>query len=210
MFSRCLSAVLFVLLARSAWAATPDPGEASRVDIGHRFSVEAPVGDGWQKTAEPATYLRELEPKGHSLVLVAVTGPSGITSKEVRSLLGPAGGDRLVRLIGRFFQSSFQASAAGLEQGRFEKIDIVNAVMGKHNVGEFVCAYSRIRALDRGATAEGVPMQIRYVVYSCLDLGYLEFAAQVSYSERGREQDLSDDVMAEGERFARSLQRTRP
>lgn len=34
-------------------------------------------------------------------------------------------------------------------------------------------------------------------------------AATVSYSERGREQDLSDDAMAEGERFARSLERTK-
>jgi hypothetical protein len=32
-------------------------------------------------------------------------------------------------------------------------------------------------------------------------------AAHVSYSERGREQDLSDEVMGEGEIFARSLRR---
>jgi hypothetical protein len=59
--------------------------------------------------------------------------------------------------------------------------------------------------LDQEAIVEGEPTHLRFVAYSCMNLVGV-VAAHVSYSERGREQDLSDEVMAEGERFARSLQ----
>ena len=64
----------------------------------------------------------------------------------------------------------------------------------------------RVRLLDQGAIVGGAPTHLRFVAYSCMNFVDV-VAAHVSYSERGREQDLSDEVMGEGEIFARSLRR---
>jgi hypothetical protein len=47
---------------------------------------------------------------------------------------------------------------------------------------------------------EGVPSQMCYVSYSCIEFPDTSVAAHISYSERGRAQDLSDAALAEGER----------
>lgn len=202
MMQHYCAVIVSALFAASAWAQAPGSDDPARVDIGNGFSVAAPIGPGWQKTAEPAPYLKQLNDRGHSLVLMATTRPSGITPEDIRATGGSI--DRLVKLMMRFVEHSWKVNAAGMEQSRFERIEVVNETAGKYSIGKFTCAYSRIRLLDRGAIVDGVPTQLRYVAYSCVDfLGIT--AAQVSYSERGREQDLSDAVIAEGERFARSL-----
>jgi hypothetical protein len=205
---RYCAAIASVLFAACVWAQAPGPGDPARVDIGNGFSVVAPTGTGWQKTAEPATYLKQLDEQGHSLVLAAGTGPSGITLEDIHGIgRGPGSGERLVKLVMRFVERAWKANATGMEQSRFERIEVVNETAGKYNIGKFICAYSRIRLLDRGAMVDGVPTQLRYVAYACIGLPDMEVAGHVSYSERGREQDLSDGVVAEGERFVRSLER---
>jgi len=166
------------------------------------FHRSRPLGPGWEKTAEPATYLKSISDRGHSLVLMATTRPSGITAEDIRAAGGAV--DRIVRLLSRFMEQSWKVHSRGVEQGRFEKLETVNDSGRQYDIGKTFCAYSFIRLLDRGAIVDGTPTQMRFVAYSCIDfLGVV--AAQVSYSERGREQDLSDEVMAEGERWARSL-----
>lgn len=178
-----------------------------RIDIGSGFSVSAPMGQGWRTTGEPASYNKRLGPKDHSLVLIAATGPSGISRQDIVALRGPDGGNQLVKLLARFAERAWKAHAAGMQDARFEPLDVVHETGKKYSLGKFICAYSRIVVRDRGALVDGVPTRLRYVAYSCVEFPDMIAAAAVTYSERGREQDLSCDAMAEGERFARSLQR---
>jgi hypothetical protein len=187
--------------------ATADVGMLPRVDIGSGFAVSAPTGQGWRTTGAPASYYKLLGQGDHSLVLVATTGPSGISHEEIVALRGPEGGNKLVKLTARFVERAWKAHAAGMQDSRFEVLDVVNETGGKYSLGKFFCGYSRIVVRDRGALVDGVPMRLRYVAYSCVEFPDMKVAATVTYSERGREQDLSCDAMAEGERFARSLQR---
>lgn len=203
MMPHCCAAIVCIMLAASVGAQTPGSEDPARVDIGNGFSVTVPLGSGWQKTDEPATYLKQMNERGHSLVLMATTRPSGITSEDIRA----TGGDvnRLIRLIARFQELSWKLDTA-LDQRRFEKLEVFNESSGKYSIGKFTCAYSRVRVLDQGAIVEGAPTHLRFVAYSCMNF-VDDVAAHVSYSERGREQDLSDELMGEGERFARSLRR---
>jgi hypothetical protein len=202
------SVIAYCLFVAAAHAQAPAGDEPlPRVDIGSGFSVAAPSGDDWRTTGAPASYYKALGPQDHSLVLAAATGPSGISREEIVAVAGPNGGTQLVKLVARFVERAWKAHAAGMQDARFEPVDVVNETGGKYSVGKFICGYSRIVVRDRGALADGVPARLRYVAYSCVEFPDLTVAATVSYSERGREQDLSDDAMAEGERFARSLRR---
>ena len=185
-------------------------GAAAQIDIGGGYSVMGPVGEGWRATdasGSPASYLKILGPESHSLALIADTGPSGITPQEIRAIGRPNAADQVVKLIGRFVSSAWKSHAAGLQDARYETVETVNETGGKYSFGKFFCGYSRIVVRDRGAMMDGVPAMLRHVAYSCITFPDMVTAASVTYSERGREQDLSSEAMAEGERFALSLQR---
>ncbi len=209
--------VCFLAFAVGSWMAvaqaqaqtTPSAEPSQRLELGGRFSVAAPIGDGWRKTGEPASYIKVLGPEHHSLILAASTGPSGITREDISGFREPGGVERMIKLMARFSEMAWKAHAAGLEGSRFEAVEKENEVGKKYEIGKFICTYSRIVVRDRAAVVDGVPAKLRYVAYSCLEFPDMREAATVSYSERGREQDLSDDAMAEGERFARSLERTK-
>jgi hypothetical protein len=218
-FTKIMSISIFTIvscfLLGTAYAQSPDVDEPVRIDIGGRFSIARPVNGGWQAAETPGSYRKRLEPQGHTLVFTAVTGPSGISQKDIQTLQGSGGGNRLVKLVTRFTEDAWKAHNSGLQGGRFEKIDavndtnmdIVNAASEKDRLNKFICAYSRIRVYDREAIVDGRPTQMRYVAYTCIEFPDMTVAAHVSYSERGREQDLSEDALTEGERMARSLQR---
>jgi hypothetical protein len=200
--------IAFGLFATSAYAQTPSSPELpARIDIGNGFSVVAPIGPDWQITGTPASYFKLLGPDDHSLALIATTGPSGITRQEILAVSGPNGANQVVKLVARFVERAWKAHAGGLQDGRFEAIETVNETGGNYSFGKFFCGYSRIVVRDRGALVDGVPTRLRYVAYSCVEFPDMTVAASVSYSERGREQDLTDSALAEGERFARSLER---
>lgn len=208
MMSILRAVIGYCLFAAAAHAqAQTDAGPLPRVDIGSGFSVAAPAGDGWRMTGAPASYYKALGPQDHSLVLAAATGPAGISREEIVAVAGPNGGNQLVKIVARFVERAWKAHAAGMQDARFEPVDVVNETGGRYSIGTFFCGYSRIVVRDRGAVVNGIPARMRYVAYSCVEFPDLTVAANVSYSERGREQDLSDDAMAEGERFVRSLQR---
>ena len=200
--------IAFFEFCSAAYAQTPSDAELpSRLDIGSRFSVAAPTGHGWRPTGAPATFIKQLGPEDHSLVLAAATGPSGISREEIIAVRGSNGADKLVKLITRFVDRAWKSHAAGFQDARFETIDVVDETGGNYSFGKFFCGYSRIVVRDHGAHADDIPARLRYVAYSCVEFSDMAVAATVSYSERGREQDLSEEAMAEGERFARSLQR---
>jgi hypothetical protein len=207
--------IVSCLLLGTAYAQSPAVGEHARIDIGGRFSIAMPANGGWQAAETPGSYRKLLEPQGHSLVLMAVTGPSGISLEDMKSLSGKDGGNRLVKLVTRFTEGAWKAHASGIQGNRFKKIDavnetkmdIVNETSGNDRLNKFICAYSRIRVYDREAMVDGKPTQMRYVAYTCIEFPDMIVAAHVSYSERGREEDLSEDAMAEGERIVHSLQR---
>ena len=178
-----------------------------RIDIGSGFTVSAPTGQGWLTTGAPASYYKLFGPGDHSLVLIATTGPSGISHEEILAVRGPKGGNQLVKLLVDFDERAWKAHAAGMQDPRFEPLDVVKDTGKEYSLGKFLCAYSRIVVRDRGALLDGAPTRLRYVAYTCVEFPDMRVAATVTYSERGREQDLSCDAMAEGERFARSLQR---
>jgi hypothetical protein len=178
-----------------------------RIDIGSGFTVSAPTGQGWLTTGAPASYYKLLGPGDHSLVLIATTGPSGISHEEILAVRGPKGGNQLVKILVDFDERAWKAHAAGMQDSRFEPLDVVKDTGKDYSLGKFLCAYSRIVVRDRGALVDGAPTRLRYVAYTCVEFPDMRVAATVTYSERGREQDLSCDAMAEGERFARSLQR---
>jgi len=180
-----------------------------RLEIGSGFSIAAPTGDGWRKTGDPASYLKILGPEHHSLVFMANTGPSGITHQDILGFREPGGVARMIKLMAQFSERAGKAHAAGMPGERFESVERVNEAGGKYNLGDFMCTYSRMVVRDREAVVDGSPTRLRYVAYSCLGFPDMRVAASVSYSERGREQDLSEDAMVEGERFARSLQRSK-
>ena len=200
----------FAFLASAATALAqvpPDAGPPPRVDIGGGYTIVAPTGPGWQQTGSPASYYKPLGAEGHGLAVIAATGPSGITRQEIIGAGESKDANALVKLVSRFVGVAWKRHAAGLQEGRFEVVDTVNEMAGKGVMGDLVCAYSRIVARDRGAVVDGAPARLRYVGYTCIEFPDMTVAAHVSYSERGREQDLSDAAMAEGERTARSLQR---
>ena len=207
MLTLCTTAIAMFLFVGSAYAQAPDVSNPARVDIGGRFSIVAPLGPEWQTRGAPASYYKPLGTEGQGLLLSAVTGPSGISREDILSLDGPNAGNRLVKLVSRFVEQAWKAHAAGMKEKRFERIEVVNETGGKFSIGKFFCAYSRIRVRDGAAMIDGLPTHLRYVAYSCIEFSDMTVAADVSYSERGREQDLSDEAMAEGERFAWSLQR---
>lgn len=208
---------LFLCIAVGSWVAPahaqiqtiPAVESSRKLEIGARFSVAAPIGDGWRKTGDTASYMKVLGPEHHSLVLMASTGPSGITQEDISGFRAPGGVDRMIKLMARFSEMAWKARAAGLEGSRFEAVEKENELGKKYDIGKFICTYSRIVVRDRAAVVDGVPAKLRYVAYSCLEFPDMREAAIVSYSERGREQDLSDDAMAEGECFARSLERAK-
>lgn len=206
----CGFAVGFWMVAAHAQAqGIPSAENAHRLEIGSRYSVAAPVGDGWRKTGDPASYLKILSPDHHSLVLMASTGPSGITQEDIFGFRESGGVERMIKLMARFSEMAWKAHAAGLEGSRFETVKKENELGKQYAIGKFICTYSRIVVRDREVLVDGVPTKMRYVAYSCLEFPDMREAATVSYSERGREQDLSDEAMAEGERFARSLERAK-
>ncbi len=192
-------------LACCAWL--PAAFGQERVNIGGRFSVEAPASPGWQPTGGPGSWLKHLVPEGHTLAFIVAAGPSGITQQDVMEIRGPDGGTRLAKLISGFYARSWAAHAAGMNQPRFTKIEVVNDSGKEAAIGDFLCAKSRIRVRDSGGLPEGASRQLRYVAYSCIQFPDMTFAAYVSYSERGRDEDLSEAAMAEGERLAQSLRR---
>ncbi len=187
--------------------ASPDAESLPQIEIGGGFSVAVPTGDGWRKTGDPASYVKVLGPERHSLVLTASTGPSGITRQDILGFLQLGGVDRMLKLMSRFHLQALEAHAAGLQNPRFEPIEQMNEIGGKYNLGKFFCAYSRIVVRDREALVDGLPTRLRYVGYSCLQFPGMDVAVSISYSERGREQDLSEEAMAAGERFVHSLRR---
>jgi hypothetical protein len=195
----------FLLLA-CAWLPGA-PAQSARIDIGGGFSVEAPASPGWQPTGGPGSWLKRLAPEGHSLAFVVATGPSGITQQDLMQIRGPEGGARLAKLVSGYYGRAWAAHAAGMNQSRFTKIDVANDSGKEAALGELLCAKSRIRVRDRGGMPEGATRQLRYVAYSCIQFPDMTTAAYVSYSERGRDEDLSDEAMAEGERLAQSLRR---
>lgn len=196
------------LFAEAVYAQPPTDIETlPRIDIGSGFSVSAPAGQGWRKTGAPASYHKLLGQDDHSLVLVATTGPSGISREEILAVRGPDGGNKLVKLFARLSERTWKAHTAGMQDARFEPLDVFHDTGKKYSLGKLLCDYSRIVVRDRGALVDGVPTRLRYVAYTCVQFPDMIVAATVTYSERGREQDLSCDAMAEGERFARSLQR---
>lgn len=201
-------ALVLGLLAACARAQVPG-GEAapSRIDLGQRFSIEAPAGAGWQPGGTPGSFRKTLEGRGHTLVLQAAAGASGISREEIASIREAGGANRMVQLVQRFVENAWKAHAAGLDDARYSKLQVVNDTGGKYSFGRLLCAYSRIRALDRGAPVGDAPTELRLVAYSCLEFSDMTSAASASYSERGLPQELSDEVLAEGERFVRSLRR---
>lgn len=178
-----------------------------RVEIGAGFSIAQPAGKAWLEIGAPGAYFMPFAPDGHGLLLVASVGPSGISHEDLMAAAGASEQDRLVRLAARFVTAAWKAHRASLAGERFEKIEVANEVGGKFAIGKFLCGYSRISGRDRGALVDGAPAHVRYVGYSCVEFSDLSVAATVSYLERGRAHELSDEAMALGERFARSLQR---
>jgi hypothetical protein len=196
------------LFAEAVYAQAPaDVEMLPRIDIGSGFSVSAPKGQGWRTTGAPASYYKLLGPEDHSLVLIATTGPSGISNEEILAVRGPNGGNQLVKLFARLGERNWKAHAAGMQDSRFEPVDVFHDTGKTYSLGNLLCDYSRIVVRDRGALVDEVPTRMRYVAYTCVQFPDMKVAATVSYSERGREQDLSCDAMAEGERFTHSLQR---
>lgn len=193
--------------------ALPAAQPSQRLEIGAGFSIAAPGGDGWRKTADPATFLKVLGPEHHSLVLMANTGPSGITKEDILGFREPGGVDTMIKLMARFFSLARKAHAVDLEGLRYELLEMADETQeeatGKYNIGKFFCTYSRIVVRDREHLVDGSPTRLRFAAYTCLEFPDMRVAAQVSYSERGREQDLSDEALAEGERFVRSLERAK-
>jgi hypothetical protein len=183
-------------------------GEAvPRVEIGAGYSVAAPAGRGWIEIGAPGAYFMPIAPQGHGLLLVATTWSSGISREEILDHAATAGQDGLVRIASRFVTAAWKAHRASLAGERFENVEVVNDVGGEFAIGPLLCGYSRISGRDHGALIDGVPAQVRYVGYSCAEFPDLSVAATVSYLERGPVRALSDQAMAIGERFARSLQR---
>lgn len=206
----CRTAIGSFMFGAAAQAQTTLNAEPSqRIEIGSGFSIAAPTGDGWRKTGDPASYLKVLGPEHHSLVFMANTGPSGITHQDILGFREPGGVDRMIKLMAQFSLRASKAHASGLQGERFESVELVTEMGDKYKLGDFICTYSRIVVRDREAVVDGSPTRLRYVAYSCLGFPDMRVAVSVSYSERGREQDLSEDAMAEGERFARSLQRSK-
>lgn len=199
---------LLAALALLCCAWPPGSFAQGRLDIGGKFSIEAPASPGWQPTGGPGSWLKYLPPEGHTLAFVVATGPSGISGQDVLSLQGPDGAQRLASLISQFYARSWGAHAAGLSERRFTKIDSTTDSGREAAIGEFLCARSRIRVRDASGLPEGRTRQLRYVAYTCIQFPDMTTAAYVSYSERGRDEDLSEAAMAEGERLAQSLRRT--
>lgn len=198
--------LLALLFLSSAWPPTAG-AQSTRIDIGGGFSIEAPTSPGWQPTGGPGSWLKRLAPEGHTLAFVVATGPSGITPQDLMEIRGPEGGARLAKLVSGFYGRAWAAHAAGMNQSRFTKVEKVNDSGREAAVGEFLCAKSRIRVRDSSGLSGGATRQLRYVAYTCIQFPDMTTAAYVSYSERGRDEDLSDEAMAEGERLAQSLRR---
>ena len=151
-------------------------------------------------------YGKTLPGDGHSLVFVATTGPSGITHDEIVSIGGPDGANKLVKLVTAFNMRAWKAHASG-NSDRFEKIDAKTDSGGAFDIGKLLCAYSLIKVRDHDRIIDGSPAVLRVASYTCIEFPDMKVAATVSYSERGREQDLAESAMAEGEKIARSLLR---
>ncbi len=111
--SRHYAAIALILLSASASAQLTGSDEPARIDIGSGFSVTLPMGPSWQKTDEPVTYLKQLNERGHSIVLMAITRPSGITPEDVRATRGSV--ESIVKLMTRFVEHSWKVNAAGME-----------------------------------------------------------------------------------------------
>lgn len=178
-----------------------------RIDLGGGFSIEPPAPPGWQPTGGPGSWLKRLASEGHSLAFVVATGPSGITPQDLMEIRGPEGGARLAKLVSGFYARAWAAHAAGMNQPRFTKVDVTNDSGKEAAIGEFLCARSRIRVRDSSGLSGGATRQLRYVAYTCVQFPDMTTAAYVSYSERGRDEDLADEAMSEGERLAQTLRR---
>ena len=61
-------------LACCAWL--PGAFAQDRVNIGGKFSVEAPASPGWQPTGGPGSWLKHLVPEGHTLAFIVAAGRS--------------------------------------------------------------------------------------------------------------------------------------
>ncbi|MCX7164951.1 MAG: hypothetical protein NTV11_01590 [Rhodocyclales bacterium] len=197
------------LFGAAAQAQTvPDAEPSQRIEIGGGFSVGAPTGEGWRKTGDPdypVSYVKVLGPEHHSLALIASTGPTGITREDILGMRQPGGVDKMFKLMAGVFERVSKMHAASMLKPRFGAVELVNDIVSLNN--RTTCTYSRIVARDRETLLDGVPTKFRFVAYTCLWFPGYDVAASVTYSERGGEQDLSKDAMAEGERFVRSLQR---
>lgn len=190
--------------AHSHTSADVKPPE--RISIGSGFSVAPPEGPGWVSDGKAPMYGKKLPGEGHSLIFVAATGPSGITRDEIASIGEPDGASKLVKLVTAFNMRAWKAHASG-SIDRFEKIDARTESGGEFDIGKLLCAYSLIRVRDHNRIIEGSPALLRVASYTCIEFPDMTVAATVSYSERGREQDLAESAMTEGEKFARSLLR---
>lgn len=134
------SMVCFLAFAVGSWMAvaqaqaqtTPSAEPSQRLELGGRFSVAAPIGDGWRKTGEPASYIKVLGPEHHSLILAASTGPSGITREDISGFREPGGVERMIKLMARFSEMAWKAHAAGLEGSRFEAVEKGKMKSGKN------------------------------------------------------------------------------
>jgi hypothetical protein len=202
-------AALAVLALASACALAQ---EAPRIALGGGYSVAAPAGEGWIAEGKGAqrSFRRVLGPDSHTLVMLTAAGPSGITREQVEAIANAdknEAANLLIRTLGTFTRAAWKMNSAGVEAARYTVLSKDETVDSKF-AGGLICSATRIRARDRGPDGyAGEPLILRYVGYTCVDVGRLMESVHVSYSERAAEADLSDAALEAGEAFARSLRR---
>lgn len=178
-----------------------------RVALGNGFTVAKPAGDDWQQTGSPATFIKQIKPETHTLVLHAATEQSNLSEDELFNARKPNNTSRLITPISRLLNQTWKQHIEFMNAKNLETGTRIDDSSGNYTTGKLYCGFSRITVSDRTSQSDDNAEIMRYVAYSCLEYPDLAVATSVSYSERGQKKDLSNDAMAEGERFANSLQR---